>query len=178
MYQNVKNITQIVRIDTIDINKNEVHCSGKDGGRFILKIPVSNGFYRIPKSGEHWIVRRNNSTTWYFEGIFLQENVYGSAYPKAGDSVIVTNGDLNISSDHVFLNNYPIGVLEHEEFDLDSAVSEILLSYVPVSETIQVFNNGLLIAPSQTVIREKTVLFNNPLSVGKVVIYYTRMPTK
>lgn len=178
MYQNTKNTTQVIKIDTVDIDTNEVHCSSKDGGRFAIKMPISNGFYRIPKTGEYWIVRRQDSTNWYFEGVVARTDLYGSAYPKEGDIVIAAASSVNISGDHVFINNMPIGVPTHQEFDIVSPTTETLLSGIPVSDTIQVFNNGLLIPPSKIIIREQTLLFSESLSVGKVVVYYSRVPVK
>lgn len=178
MYQDARNTIQVVRIDTVDIDSNEVHCSGKDGGRFVLKIPISNGFYRIPKTGEYWIVRRQDSTNWYFEGVVARTDLYGSAYPKEGDIVVAAAASVNISGDHVFINNLPIGVVSHEEFDFSEQMTEIVLNGTPIMDTVQVFNNGLLIPPSKIIIREQTLLFSESLSIGKVVVYYSRVPVK
>lgn len=57
-------------------------------------------------------------------------------------------------------------------------VTLLELSGVPTSNTIQVFNNGLLIAPSDIIIRGQSLLFNNPLSPGKAVVFYMRLPEK
>ncbi|MEI6481697.1 MAG: hypothetical protein WCO19_05365, partial [Candidatus Saccharibacteria bacterium] len=78
----------------------------------------------------------------------------------------------------VFINNLPVGIFTHEEFDLTEGHISISLSSTPISESVQVFNNGLLIAPSGIIIREQTLLFADPLSIGKVVVYYTKVPQK
>lgn len=178
MFQQPRNTTQIVRIDNVDISKNEVHCVGKDGGRFTLKIPISNGFYRIPKSGENWIVRRNDINNWYFEGVVPEETAYGSVTPKEGDIVLESLNDVNISGHAVYINNAPLGVMHSEEFDISEESSQVTLEETPIPVAIQVFNNGLLIPPSGIIIREKTLLFDQPVSVGKVVVYYMRLPVK
>lgn len=178
MFPQARNTTQVVRIDSVSISKNEVHCVAKDGGRFTLKIPISNGFYRIPKSGENWIVRRNDINNWYFEGVVPEEDAYGSVTPKEGDIVLESLNDVNISGYAVYINNAPLGVWHWDEIDLATESDEITLSEVPIPSAIQVFNNGLLIPPSGIIIREKILLFDEPLSVGKTVVYYMRLPVK
>jgi hypothetical protein len=170
--------TQVVRIDTVDVNTNSIHCSSKDGGKLVLKIPVGNGFYRMPQSGEHWIVRRQDLTNWYFEGIIVGEGLYGSAYAKEGDGIINIPGNLNISANHIFLNNLPIGVWHLEEMDLEDVVNQIDLSHSPISEVTQVFHDSLLVAPSAYIIHEQSLIFPDGLAAGKVVIYYMRSPDK
>jgi len=170
--------TQIVKIDTTDIAKNEIHCSTKDGGRLVLKIPVASGFYRIPKSGEYWIVRRQDLTNYYFEGIIVGDDLYGSSTPVEGDGIIDVPNNLKISANAVSINNQHIGVPHYDEFDLTSETKSVELSNVPLSNMIQVFNDGVLIAPSGIVIVEQMLLFTESLSIGKVVVYYMRFPTK
>ena len=173
-----RNTTQIVRIDNVDVIKNEVHCVGKDGGRFTLKVPISNGFYRIPKSGENWIVRRNDINNWYFEGVVANESAYGSVTPQEGDIVIESLNNINMSGHGVYINNAPLGVQHLEEFDILEETNRIVLEEAPIPIAIQVFNNGLLMPPSGIIIREKILLFDQALSVGKVVVYYMRLPVK
>lgn len=170
--------TQVVRVDTVDATTNSIHCSSKDGGKFVLKIPVGNGFYRIPKAGEYWIVRRQDLTNWYFEGVIIGEGLYGSAYPKEGDGIIDIPGNLNISASHIFFNNLPVGVWHSEEIDLDVSSNQIDLAYSPISEVIQVFHDSLLVAPSAYIIHEQSLIFPDGLGSGKVVVYYMRSPDK
>lgn len=178
MYPQFRNTTQIVKVETVNISSNEVHCTSKDGGRFTLKIPVSNGFYRIPRSGESWIVRREDLTNWYFEGVVPDETAYGSALPQEGDVVVEAPSNFKISADNIFMNNIPFGVLDYDEFDTEEELYEVTLEEAAISDVVQVFNNGLLIPPSGMVIREQTLLFEEPLNAGKVVIYYMRSPTR
>jgi len=176
MISSSQKATQVVRIDAVDVANNNIHCSAKDGGRFAIKIPIDNGFYRIPSSGEYWIVKREDLTNWYFKGIVASENKYGSSYPLEGDIVLDSANNINMSANAVFINNQPVGVWYCEEHDVDVETSQIELLYPLASNVTQVFNNGLLIAPSGIVIREQTVLFQDVLAVGKVVIYYMRLP--
>ena len=78
----------------------------------------------------------------------------------------------------MYINNVPLGVQHSEEFDISEETGQIVLEELPIPIAIQVFNNGLLIPPSGIIIREKTLLFDQALSVGKVVVYYTRLPVK
>lgn len=178
MAERYRNTVQVVRIDNVDISKNEVHCVSKDGGRFTLKIPIANGFYRIPKSGENWVVRREDLTNWYFEGVMTNDNPYGAALPQEGDVVVEAKNNINLNANSVFINNIPFGPMESEEFDVDGGEYQITLQNTPIPNMIQVFSNGLLIAPSGIIIREQTILFNDPLSTGKIVVYYTRSPER
>jgi hypothetical protein len=168
--------TQLVRIDAVDAPKNTIHCVSKDGGRFSLRVPVASGVYRIPKTGEYWIVKREDLTNWYFEGIMESEGKYGSSYPLEGDIVLDSANNVNISARAVFINNEAIGVWASEEFEVDAETGQLELSNPPASETIQVFNNGLLIPPSGIIIREQILLFQDSLEEGWVVIYYMRLP--
>jgi hypothetical protein len=52
------------------------------------------------------------------------------------------------------------------------------MSEAPIQTVVQVFNNGLLIPPSGIIIREQTLLFEEPLTAGNVVIYYMRLPER
>lgn len=178
MYNNLKNTTQVVRIDNVNVSKNEIHCVSKDGGRFTLRIPISNGLYRIPKSGENWIIRREDIANWYFEGIVPDQSPYGSAIPNPGDVIVEAPEDYKISANNIYINNTPIGIWHYEEFNISEEAFEIEMEDAPIPTAIQVFNNGLLIAPSGIIIREQTLLFNNPLTVGSVVVYYMRSPER
>lgn len=178
MYSQNQLNTQVVRIDTVDTMRNSIHCSSKDGGKFVLKIPVSGGFYRIPMTGEYWIVRRQDLTSWYFEGIIIGDDLYGSAYPKEGDGIVDLPGNLNISADNIFFNNLPIGVWSVDEIDLEETTTQVDLSHPPISDIVQVFHNSLLVAPSGYIIHEQSVIFPDEISVGKVVVYYMRSPDK
>jgi hypothetical protein len=178
MYTNLKNTTQIVRIDSVNTSKNEVHCVSKDGGRFTLRMPIASGVYRIPVSGENWIVRRQDLTNWYFEGVVPDNDPYGSAAAQPGDVIIEAPTNLKISADYIYINNSPLGVWDCEEIQLTSNASEITMSETPIQTVIQVFNNGLLIPPSGIIIREQTLLFEEPLTAGSVVIYYMRLPER
>lgn len=178
MYADDKNTNIVVQISNVDVYKNQIHCSAKDGGKFVLRMPISNGMYRIPKTGETWIIRRKDLTNWYFEGIINIENLYGNSLPLDGDIILDSGNNVNISAKGVFINNAPIGTPFNEEFDIQEEEGVITLSETPLPESVQVFNNGLLIAPSGIIIREQTLLFADPLSIGKVVVYYTRVPQR
>lgn len=172
-----RNTVQVIRIDSVDVPGNQVHCVSKDGGRFAIKIPIANGFYRIPRVGENWIVRREDFTNWYFEGIVVNDqDPYGSTHPQEGDIVVNAESNINLYGKAMYFNNEPVGIWENEEFDLDAATDSITLAETPIPNVIQVFNNGLLIAPSVIIIRERTLLFDNPLSAGIVVVYYMKLP--
>ena len=174
-----RNTVQVIKIDSVDVVNNQVHCVSKDGGRFAIKIPINNGFYRIPRTGEDWIVRREDYTNWYFEGLVVNDrDPYGSTYPQEGDIVINAESNINLNGTSLYFNNEVLGVWESEEFQLTAASDEITLEEVPIPNVIQVFNNGLLIAPSGIIIRERTLLFDNALTVGTVVVYYMKSPSQ
>lgn len=178
MYTNIKNTTQLVRIDSVNVAANEIHCVSKDGGRFTLRIPISNGLYRIPQSGENWIIRREDVANWYFEGILPDDSPYGSAIPNPGDVIVEAPADYKISANNIYINNIPIGVWGSEEFQINEDTLSIELSGVPIPTVIQVFNNGLLIPPSGIIIREQVLLFEEPLGAGNAVVYYMRLPER
>lgn len=174
-----RNTTRIVMIDVVDIEKNEIHCSGKDGGRFTIPIPISNGFYRIPRTGEYWMIRRQNLTTWLFEGVVDQDKLYGNVAPQDGDSVVNASNNFIISANAMFLNNDPLGTPAYEEFDISGATTSVIeLQAVPIPSSVQVFNNGLLIALSGIIIGEQSLLFETPLSAGKVAVFYMKLPQR
>lgn len=168
---------QIVKIDLVDMDKREIHCTSRDGGRFTIKLPVGNGVYRVPRSGEDWVVRRENVNSWTFRGIVEGDNNFASVIPLEGDIVIETPSELKISANGVYINNSALGVWEYEQFAIEgSTTTEITLADSPVSSVIQVFNNGLLIPPSGIIIIEQTLLFTNALNAGIAVVYYMRLP--
>lgn len=174
-----RNTTQVVKIDVVDVQNNAIHCSGNDGGRFSIPIPISNGFYRIPTTGEYWMIRRENLTTWVFEGVLDQGTLYGNVSPLEGDSVVNAQSNLTISADQLFFNNEPIGVSTYEEFDIGEDIVDVLvLQGTPIPQSTQVFNNGLLIPLSGIIIGEQTLLFDKPLSAGKVSIFYMKLPQR
>ena len=242
MINDSKKTFLVVRIEAVDIDKNEVYCVAKDNGRFTLKTPISDGIYRVPQVGESWVIRRGDLINWFFEGIVDSKSPYGGTTAEAGDVVIESANNVKVSAGAILVNNQPLGIWTHEEHTIPEegaqngqitkpaverplpiqnkpallkpvprkglyietkpAIKPVLtpekapkpiegikpilgakgkvglieLSGTPISTTIQVFNNGLLIAPSDIIISEQTLLFNKPLSPGKVVIFYMRLP--
>lgn len=168
---------QVVKIDSVDVEKRNIHCTSKDGGRFTIKMPVASGLYRIPKSGENWIARRDGISNWSFVGIVEGDDNFASVIPLEGDIVIETPSEVKISANGVYINNSPLGVWEYDEFTIEgSTTTTLTLEDSPVSPVIQVFNNGLFIPPSGIIIVEQTLLFTNALSPGTAVVYYMRLP--
>lgn len=172
-----RNTIRVVAIEVVDVDSNQIHCVGADGGRFAIPIPISNGFYRIPKVGEYWMIRRENLTTWLFEGVMEPEVLYGNVFPQEGDSVINTEGNLVVSANNVLIGNDPIGAPAYEEFEVEGNETDTLtLQSSPIPSSVQVFNNGLLIALSGIIIGEQSLLFSTPLAAGRVSVYYMKSP--
>lgn len=180
MYSSQKRDTlQVVKIDFVDLEKREIFCSSKDGGRFTLKIPVGNGLYRIPKSGENWLIHRENINNWSMHGVIQEGFKISPLIPQEGDIVIDSPSEVKVSTNAFYINNDVVGVWEYQEFDIEgSETKQLLLDFAPASETIQVFNNGLLIPPSGIIIVEQVLLFQTALNPGIAVAYYTRLPER
>jgi hypothetical protein len=178
MYSSGKRDTiQVVTIDFVDINKREVFCSSKDGGRFTLKIPVGDGVYRIPKSGENWIIHRENINNWSFQGVIQSGFETSVAGAQEGDLVIESPSEVKMSTRTFYLNGVAMGVWTMEEFSIEGGTTRSLeIANTPTSDIIQVFNNGLLIPPSGIIIVEQVLLFSEALDAGWAAVYYTRFP--
>lgn len=163
---------QVVYIEGFDSNNKMVHVMPKNGGRIAVPFQLTGGVTRIPKVGETWIVRRFDSTNWFFEGRYSD-----TSYTKytGGDVFVDSENYLYLNGTRVFINDYPVGVRECEEFDITAAdVKELDITHTPIDKSLQAFNNGLLIAPSSILIEKKRLIFASALSIGKVVIYYDR----
>lgn len=163
---------QVVIIEGFDQENKVVHTISKGGGRISIPMYLMNGLVRIPKIGENWIVRRFDSTNWFFEGCYSDTSYMGL---NDGDIIIEAPDYLYVSAQKVLLNGQPIGVAEYDEIDIEAAdISEIQISHIPVSKSLQVFNNGLLIAPSSIIIEKTNLIFSGSLAVGKVVAFYQK----
>lgn len=168
---NTEQNIQVVYIEGFNPENKTVFTVSKAGGRITIPIPLINGIQRIPKTGENWIVRRFDSTNWFFEGRYSDIS-YGDI--SEGDVIIESQNYLHIYGKRFFLNDGPIGTAEVDEFDLQNSTNTVALSFYPLEKTIQAFNNGLLIAPSSIVIDKKNLIFSSSLSVGMVVVYYQK----
>lgn len=175
MYQitqtNSQNNIQVVIIEGYDPDKQIVHTISKAGGRMVIPLYLINGLTRIPEVGESWIVRRADSTNWFFEGRYSETDY--TQY-SGGDIIFDASNNLHLAGRKTFINYDSFGAPKLEEFDIDGTETEIELSYYPVSQSIQVFNNGLLLRPS-SIIEEKRILrFSDPLVAGYLAVYYQK----
>jgi hypothetical protein len=162
---------QVVIIEGFDSEKKVLNTISKGGGRITIPIYLINGVQRIPKSGETWIVRREDSTNWFLEGRYSELD-YG-AY-VGGDIVFDTDNYLHLSGKRVFLNEQPIGSPQNQEFLVTSVDQTIDLAYYPVIQSLQAFNNGLLVNPSSIIVERKSLRFRMALTLGVLVVYYQR----
>lgn len=166
---------QVVIIEGFDPQKNVVHTISKGGGRIAIPFYLINGAQRIPQVGETWIVRRFDSTNWFLEGRYSETDY--SQY-AAGDIIFDSPGTVHLNGDKTFINFSPFGPPELEEFAIDGTETQISLFSYPVSNSIQVFNNGLLVRPSSIIEEGKILKFSDSLSSGFLVVYYQREITE
>lgn len=172
MINNKQQDIQFVYIEGFDSKNKMVHVMPKNGGRIAIPFQLTNGVSRIPKTGETWIVRRFDSTNWFFEGRYSD-----ISYTKytGGDVFIDSENYLYLGGARIFINDHPIGIPECEEIDITATgIKELDITYTPIDKSLQAFNNGLLIAPSSILIEKKRLIFSSALSIGKAVIYYDR----
>lgn len=162
---------QVVTIEGFDQVNKTIDTVSKAGGRISIPMYLTNGMLRIPKIGENWIVRRFDTTNWFFEGRYSDTDYM----PFSDGDGVIDAKYLYIVAEKLLLGGIPLGTAEIDEFDITNPdVKEIQISHIPIQKSLQVFNNGLLIAPSSIIIEKTNLVFENSLSVGKVVSFYQK----
>ncbi len=170
------NDTNIVRIENVDLANSMISVIDRSGLAYKVPFRHSGAFYRIPKPGETWALRRENYN-YTFEAVYdLDNETNGFDIYSPGDGVIDAPRSLSINTSRMIVNGHDVGVRAWEYFESPKDYLTIFeLNSKPIPASVQMFANGILVNPTLITIDNKFVKVDAVLR-GWFTIYYDYIP--
>lgn len=166
----------VVRIDEIDVT-NRV-CHARDKTNVLIQVSFRDapgGILQIPAQGERWTVTRIGQGPWYLDKKLdsHDDHEFVKDTMTAGDTRLGGVGTTHIETGKMKMNGRGFGSTVFDDHYSASAWTTVTLASDPVStHSIQVFLNGLLIAPNGYQVNGRVITFNSAMSTGNLVIFY------
>lgn len=166
----------VVEIDQVDLTTRVAHVFDKTRAPIQVSFrQAPGGIFHIPVRGEMWTAKRVG-VQWYLDQKLdtLADHRWAVEHMQAGDTRIDALATLFLLTPTVSLNGRDFGATVNEVFEsLVDPFLTVTLTHTPVSDgSIQVFENGALMLPSEYSRAGKVITFLVETSTGHMVVYY------